>query len=116
MDIITQDQLIPIPQEWTEYYNEKGIDIHEVIEDEIYWYDNAVLSLFDKYGVKLFRKVSVWSVRWNLISSKLDSQVYKDPRSIYDKLVLFWLRTTQNKASNINIRRLDRLLKNKLKY
>lgn len=113
MDIITKDQLILIPDEWTERYKEKGIDIHEVIETEIYWYDREVLSLFDEYGGRKFRKIAVWDVNWKEIAKKFNKNpaVYIDPRNITDKIIQKWLTFTQNKLDKKIYRRIDRALK-----
>ena len=113
MDIITNDQLVMIPIEWTNWYREKGIDIHEVIETDVYWYDREVLSFFYKYSVKKFRKVAVWNVNWKEIALKFNIYpgFYTDPRNVIDKIIQKWLSFSQNKLDKKNYRRIDKLLK-----
>ena len=113
MDNITNDQLLPIPTEWINWYKYRGIDILEVIETEVYWYDKEVLALFDKYGVRRFRKVYIWTVNWTEIANKMpnNTDIYEDPRNVKDKLIQRWLQYSQNKLNRRRYRRVDKLLK-----
>lgn len=117
MDIISKEQLLPIPAEWTEWYKDRGIDIHEVIDDEVYWYDKEILIMFDKYGVSKFRKISIWSVNWSQVSLTLNQTfVYGDPRRVVDRLIYKWFYSSQKRCSKRFVRRIDKLLKNYLGY
>lgn len=113
MDIIKSADLIKIPEEWVDFYRKKNIDILEVKQEKKYWYDNEVIKLFEKFGHAKFKKIDIWKHTW---ANDSNAVKYADPRSICDKIILYWLRYTQNKTNLKTVRRFDRLVKKLLKF
>ncbi|MCR4828067.1 MAG: glycosyltransferase family 2 protein [Bacteroidales bacterium] len=101
----TADRLSVIPQKWIEQYNEKGIDILKTYFEDNYWYDDEVKTLFDKYGIKHFKKLDIWR----------DEFKDKDPRDIIDKAVHLWLRKTQPHYFT-KVRKIDNIIRRILNY
>lgn len=95
-------------------YESLGIKIREQpIENKAYWFDNEVLDLFRKYGLKKFKKESIWQANWNEIAHifklSFDNNL-KDPRGLVDKLFHFWLKSTQLQKDKNIVRRIDRII------
>lgn len=82
---LSEDRIFDIPDFWIDYYQNKGIDILQVQKDEHYWYDEEVVKLFEKHGVKHYRKLDIWT----------DVMKDKDPRGLIDKMIHCWLERSQ---------------------
>jgi hypothetical protein len=57
-------KLSDMKTEWFEGWEKKGIDFHDLKEEDIYWYDIECLSYFNKYGVEHFASLDIWDVDW----------------------------------------------------
>lgn len=110
MFAIKESQLVPVPIEWISWYKERDILIDDVVKEELYWFDQEILKFFKEYGVKKFRKVDIWEFDWSQIAQKSDLKI-KDPRRFIDKIILKWLKYTQNMSSTLFIRRIERFFK-----
>jgi hypothetical protein len=114
MYAIPQDQIVPIPQEWINGYNQFGIDITSVCNKAINWFDEKIIEMIGQYGATKFKKLNIWDVDWEMKSKhlgKINSEIIKDPRSKLDKLIRKWLIRTQKMQTNFVIRVIDKLLK-----
>lgn len=96
--------ILPVRAEWI-----KGYDWLEqyrsltTVKEKCYWYDEAVLDYFDKYGVQRFRKLNIWEVDWNQKAEKLGrTGNYHDPRSYFEK----WIhKFIERYRENLNLRK-----------
>jgi hypothetical protein len=119
MHAIPQNQIVPIPMEWINGYNQLGIDITSVCNKAINWFDEKTIEMIGQYGATEFRKLNIWDVNWAMKSNhyeKINSEALKDPRSKFDKIILKWLIRTQKKQHNFVIRFTDKLLKIIFRY
>lgn len=103
--MLTNDRIFEIPQSWIDQYNQIGIDLLKIYNENEYWYDEEVRKLFNKYGFNHFKKLDIWS------------DVFKDndPRRLIDKLVHFWLRKTQSHYYT-KVRKIDNIIRLLLHY
>lgn len=116
---IPKKQIIPIPNEWIEEYNQLGVDLTFVNYETKNWFEIQVLNLIELYGAKAFKKFNIWDVNWEGIAKlwgKTNIDVFKDPRSMLDKWIQNWLLETQGKLDNRKYRRIDRLIKFIFRY
>lgn len=106
--------MTPVPKEWLEGYEERGIDMSSVYRQSVYRWDNDVLQLFEKYGAARFRRLNIWDANWSQIHRVLYSQksekTIADPRTLLHKVVHKWLRWTQPDFSGCANRRTGRLV------
>lgn len=119
MYAIPQNQIVPIPQEWINGYNQLGIDITSVCNKAITWFDEKSIEMIGQYGGTKFKKLNIWDVDWKMKSNnfgKENREVLRDPRSKFDKLILKWLIKTQKMQNNFLIKITDRLLKIIFRY
>lgn len=107
-------EVYPLCWEWLHEYEKKEIDMTSVCRENIYWQDIQVLEWMMKYGPKKFRKLAIWDADWFSIAKSLDFEVepssYQDPRSLFDKLIHYWLKQTQPIRTNLLVRAFDKLL------
>ena len=89
----------PVPKEWVNGYEERGINMSSANRDGSYRWDREVLRYFEQYGTAKFRRLAVWDVNWRQISSAFYPeealQSFADPRTPAEKLVHRWLKRTQ---------------------
>ncbi len=119
MYAISQDQIVPIPLEWINGYNQLGIDITSVCNKAINWFDEKTIEMIGQYGATKFRKINIWDVDWVMKSNhyeKMNSEALKDPRSKFDRIILKWLIKTQKVQHNFVIRYTDKVLKIIFRY
>ena len=90
----------PVPSDWTQGYEERGIDVSSVNRTGIYPWDENVLGYFGEFGLDKFRRLPIWDVDWAKIHRDLYHQKqikpYHDPRSLFEKLIHRWLKATQH--------------------
>jgi hypothetical protein len=114
MYAIPKNQIIPIPEDWIEKYMELGINILSVIKEESNWFENQTFDLLDKYGSVFFKKIYIWDIDWSeraKINNRQNDFKYLDPRSIFEKVIFLWLKSTQSKLNIRFYRRIDKILK-----
>jgi len=119
MDIINRNEHVLIPNDWVLNYEKLGIELLNIRKENKIWYDEQTLKLFCEYGQKKFHKIDIWDVNWSEISKQWGSQnliSVENPQTIKDALLLSWLRKTQNKLNRKFFRRMDRIIKNVLKF
>lgn len=89
----------PVPREWIQGYEERGIDISSVSREGKYHWDKDLLQYFEKFGVEKFRRLAVWDIDWSKVHHDLYPQEptkpFCDPRSWLEKLIHRWLEVTQ---------------------
>jgi glycosyltransferase involved in cell wall biosynthesis len=111
---IDKKVLKPLKSQYFRNYQDKGINTNKLEIGEIHWFDFEILNMFDKYGVSLFRKESIWDIDWNHISETCRSnrnQKILDPRNLFDKFVHYLLKKTQRYSGLYLVRKADRILK-----
>lgn len=103
----------PVPREWLQGYEERGIDMSSVQRQSAYYWDNEVLQLLEKYGVAKFKKLDIWDVNWTQLHREFYPQesekTIADPRRLPQRVVHKWLRLTQPDFSRCANRRTGRL-------
>lgn len=52
------------PNEWFKDWEERGIDMHNILKSEYYWWDFEVLKEFANYGEKRFWVNDIWYFDW----------------------------------------------------
>ena len=81
------------PKFWLRPWQEKGIDIENFLENDLYWFDAEILQDFKKYGTEHFKWLDIWDVDWEKkrqiaikrgIKELPDNEI-KDPRPFYIK-------------------------------
>ena len=85
--------------EWLDGWEKKGIDIHDLKEADIYWYDIECLGYFNKYGIKRFASLDIWDVDWEekrkIAIEKgikdIPNYPIRDPRNTEQRLYHFYL-------------------------
>lgn len=111
MDVINKNDCFVIPTKWINDYKEIGINILHVNKDEKIWYDEQTLNLFKYFGTKKFSKIDIWDISWKKKSKLWGFEThlnYRNPQSIKIKMLIRWLRYSQNKLNKKFFRRLDR--------
>ncbi|MBI5530074.1 MAG: glycosyltransferase family 2 protein [Candidatus Doudnabacteria bacterium] len=58
-------QTKPVLPEWTVSYLKRGVDLKEIKEEPLYWYDLEVLRWFEKFGLKTFAYLDIWDADWD---------------------------------------------------
>lgn len=104
-DTLSKDRIFDIPDLWIDFYQKKGIDILRVKKDTHYWYDDEVEKLFEKNGVKHYHKLDIWT----------DVMAEKDPRSVFDKIIHFWLERSQSHYYT-KARKIDDIIRKLINY
>lgn len=105
----------PIVEEWLMAYTKTEIDIKNVKDDGLHWWDKEVCVMFDDYGVEKFKRQAIWYKNWKSIyasyfSGKDSSHIY-DPRNLFDKWVHRWLKRSQSNRFSIHNRVIERILR-----
>ena len=89
----------PVPREWMQEYERRGIDMSTVHREGVYRWDREVLQYFEKYGTARFKRLALWDVNWNKLYSDHHphepQKNFPDPRNRLTKLVQRWLKWTQ---------------------
>ena len=83
------------------------------------WWDGQVLDYIEQYGADAFKKLYIWGVNWidkALLWGKPNVDIYRDPRSIFDKYIQFWLMKTQKFHQRKIITKVDKLIKSFFQY
>lgn len=113
MDVINKNDVYVIPNEWIDEYENIGINILQIIKEDKIWYDEQTIKLFSRYGLEKFKKIDIWDVNWRKKKNLwgFDSSLnYRNPQSLKNKVLIFWLKFSQNKLNKKTFRRLDRII------
>lgn len=116
--------LEPIPMTWFTEYSKLGIELPIFKKNNKIWFDKKVLDLFDEYGISAFRKLRIWDTDWGKTAkewNRIDSHRFKDPRTLSDKMIQWWLFITQPIYKNRSIlgrlaRKIDKMISQYLRY
>jgi glycosyltransferase involved in cell wall biosynthesis len=96
---VSQGVIQPVPREWIQGYEERGIDMSTVYREGVYRWDREVLKYFEKYGTARFKRLAFWDVDWNRLYNDHHphgpQKNFPDPRTRLTKLVHRWLMWTQ---------------------
>jgi len=116
MDAVPPHEIREIPEDWLKQYERLGIDMKSTVKEKIFWWDRELLALFQEYGVKKFRREAIWDMNWCKLSRKIglngSSHVsLQDPRSKFEKLVHRWLKETQTKRGQFNVRLIEKIMR-----
>jgi hypothetical protein len=89
----------PIPREWIQGYEQRGIDMSTVHREGSYRWDREVLRYFEKHGTAKFKRLALWDVDWTKLYHDLypdePGKSFPDPRTRVDKFVGKWQQLTQ---------------------
>jgi glycosyltransferase involved in cell wall biosynthesis len=116
---IPKEKIVPIPQFWVDTYSMYGIDILKVESEKNNWFEEQVVDLIEIYGANKFKKINIWDIDWVEIAKKhgkTEIEKFKDPRNLKDKIIQKWLLHTQDKLGQLKYRRIDRVIRNIIKY
>lgn len=103
--IFDKKNLSRLKNEWVEDFYRKGIDVFNVDDTSLTWWDKEIIEMFLKKGHESFKKCDIWDVDWQDVAERLEYNdklpVLVDPRNKFDKIVHRWLRKTQNTQNTI---------------
>jgi hypothetical protein len=112
---VNDARIHPVQSEWLSGYEQRGIDMTSVRQDEVYWWDREILKFLAEDGANAFKREAIWDVDWlersRMMNSGLQDCKFTDPRGFSDKLVQWWLKKTQPKHARRSVRGVDRVLK-----
>ncbi len=117
---IKKEDYLPVREEWFSMYESKGINMRSSQFSTHFWFDIAVLEMFEKYGTTFFRKECVWDINWKKIAvyyNRKSTTEFSDPRTTFERIVHLWLKKSQYHSGNRVVKKIDaiiRYLNNKL--
>ena len=104
----------PKLSKWVKGYEDSGIDMSSVNQDGIYRWDREILDLLTKNGLEPFRKLDIWQINWVNYARQIEYpepiELFTDPRTTLEKLILSWLQNSQLASLQIKTRILQNLL------
>lgn len=106
--------LLDVKKEWFDYYLTNNIDIKDITNEGIYWWDREVLGYFQHYGTRMFRKLDIWDMDWKKLADHFRLKGVKsndDPRSFLDRHIHEWLKSGSYKRPTIFNRIVLKLLR-----
>lgn len=134
---IPKQDIYPIYKEWLSHYEQEGIDMTSIIDqnfyaypkwewslgknysevriENLYWWDREILNWMSKYGSKKFKRLDIWNdIDWQELAHHLmphqETKMFMDSRTWIDKVILAWLSSTQKNHRKLLIRVIDRAL------
>lgn len=114
-----KQKYINIPKEWFSIYKSFQINLNNVATNDKIWFDEESLKIIQKFGTSSYRQLAIWDADWKKIAtiwgfSKLET--YKDPRTLLDRVIQFWLFKTRKLQHYRYVRRIDNQIKRIFKY
>jgi hypothetical protein len=101
MDAFPPEEVHAVDERWMSGYLERGIDMLEARDDDLYWWDEEVFDWIVQHGRETFGKLAVWDVDWSDIGRRLGRDFsparVRDPRGPGTKAVHRWLDMTQRR-------------------
>lgn len=73
-----------------------------------YTWDDKVREIISEAGTEVFRKLDIWDSL--LTSEGAESPILSDPRNAFEKLIHRWLRRTQPRHDELDVRIIQKLL------
>ncbi len=116
---IPDEEFVQTPTTWFSGYEKREINISAFQNEKNYWFDENVLNFLEKYGPNTFKELNIWDKDWRETAryyKKQNLEVFRDPRTIVDKLIQMWLLKTQKNHNNRIVRKIDKLIKKFLSY
>jgi Glycosyl transferase family 2 len=115
MDGVPSSWVHAVDPAWLAGYEERGIDMRSVPDDEVHWWDAEVIDWIAEHGVSPFRRLDIWDVDWGRVAQQmgreLPPEAARDPRNRTERAVHAWLeRTQRSKAGSRRVRLMQRLL------
>lgn len=107
-------ELERIPDWWFDGYKVCGIDIRNIRKEKLYRWDQEILKIIETHGAKLFKKEAIWDVNWEETAHHYgykNTLQFRDPRSLFEKIVHTLLLKTQPYSENIWIRLVQKMLR-----
>lgn len=104
---ISQDTIYDVPNDAYDFYIMNGLDVKAEIalnDEGQHYIDNTLSNLTEK-GLKHFRKLNIWDEEF------CNKYHLQNPQSYWDKLVMFYLRTTNKFSKSLIGRAIDKILK-----
>lgn len=103
----THGQLCQVPTNAYKFYEDRNLNIWDYVdlEDDGAYYSMEILRFFERDGVKKYAWLDIWNQDW------ISKYNVKDPRSIIQKTLHWYLQHTQAKSSCFLIRGIDKILK-----
>lgn len=102
-----KDTIYDIPEKIYDFYNERDLDIFDeinVLDIGQHYIDNTLSNLQEK-GLKYFRKLNIWDKDF------CRQYGLKDPRTWFDKSIMWYLQLTRTCSKTMIVRAIDRILK-----
>ena len=96
-----------VPMDAYRYYENRGLDIWKYVDmsDEGVYYTSEILKYFERDGIRKYALLDIWDEDW------MKRNGLKDPRNVFHKLLLGYLRVSNSYANNIWVRCVDKILK-----
>ena len=110
---------LEMPSEWFSDYKKWQIDLEKQVVNKKIWFDQESLKLIRQFGAKKYRKLAIWNANWKEIATlwgEKEVKIYKDPRTLLDRMIQFWLIKTRKVQHRRFFRRLDNQIKRIFKY
>ena len=100
-------QLCQVPADAYKFYEDRNLNIWNYVnlEDDGDYYSMEILRFFERDGVKKYAWLDIWNQDW------ISKHNIKDPRSIIQKMLHWYLQNTQARSSCFLIRGIDKILK-----
>lgn len=100
-------EYMDVPSDAYCFYEERGLDLWKYIDltDEGGYYTSEILSYFQRDGAKKYALLDVWDEDW------MNRNGLKDPRNVFQRLLIGYLHKTNPFAKSIWVRCLDKALK-----
>jgi glycosyltransferase involved in cell wall biosynthesis len=113
MHAVEKKDCLLTSEAWFKNYELLGIGVRNLEFDSRYWFDEAVLTMFNEYGTKRFKREAIWSVDWKQMARNFgmtNDKEFADPRSIFEKILHYWLNISQFKYRSFNVKKIDSLV------
>ena len=102
---IKSNKLLDIPAVWYSGYQKNGVDINQMKQNQLYWWDKDVVKMINQYGINKFAKIDIWDNMFMTTNHLID------PRNKWLKVIHWYLRKTQKINDWLPVIVFDRLLK-----
>lgn len=96
-----------VPQAILCFYEKNGLSVWDYVNlnDDGGHYTSEILRCFQRDGLKKYALLDIWDVDW------MKRNGLKDPRNVFHKLLLGYLRKTNPYANSIWVRCIDKIFK-----
>lgn len=110
-----REKIIPIPNKWIDNYRKLNRTIIDQLNlsDSLFWYDEYLMDIFQKFGYERFKYLNIWNKGW-IDEMKRNIEIL-DPRSKLIKIIHAYLWFSQKYFNTIPIKIVDNALKKLLK-